>query len=792
MSIATRLLLLLTFVSALGLGVVWVYQPNTPMVHADHDDPYTTHLMRNPSGTKITDGRIVRNIIDRNDIPVCSDDYPRSAGYAASRWNTFFEYVPFFRVRDDFTVFPTDHPFCNVINERSLVGVHSVVISYDDSDSRCNSSACIFTGRSAPDEAWDSFTGQPQVYIGKYSERDSSTGVISRTRLLDNDARVTRSITHELGHVFGFGDYKSFHCASTPIGELYTLDYTTNPTVMSPGRSPSGSTGPCYANRPTTHQDELIYHASYIPEPPVVDSTVTPSSPREGVVKFVIDVAYVHVENKFEIQRRTVNDTWRIVDGHVALPLRGDRDTAQPIRVELYEQPPGLQVYRVVSKSNAPRLGSDVSASAEVQVVVKGPVPRTPSGLAGVALVNGISLTWDEAGDDPAIEGYEYRLNGGTWQTISGSGPDTKSYSLRVLALEGSQSVQIRSVRFLAHSLPSLAVQVTPLASCPAGHVPDANGFCIENKCVTQERPSTTVFTSTSTSTETRLVPVFVPPVFNCELFEEQRSVTTTTTYFVSYSCVDLCWQSTANVSVSTSYGQWSRTGNLGGPCNVRRSVSAGGTILPAGEYDLQWGEQRIRFTVPTGATVTLSGRQLDGGAYVAVLTLKKGQELVIESDAVSGDEQARTARFSSTTNLTLRSIADSLHDPSAQEPEANVTTTTQCAVAEVADDKRTSVDLDAESCSIVRDGGSVTVTRGGESHTFSLATGREWLVVDATGSSDAATALATFVDLSTGGYITLSLTDGAETSRHIPDGNTDLPALFDAMTASTPSEIVE
>ena len=49
MSIATRRLLLLTFVSALALGVVWVYQPNTPMVHADHDDPYTTHLMRNPS-----------------------------------------------------------------------------------------------------------------------------------------------------------------------------------------------------------------------------------------------------------------------------------------------------------------------------------------------------------------------------------------------------------------------------------------------------------------------------------------------------------------------------------------------------------------------------------------------------------------------------------------------------------------------------------------------------------------------------------------------------------------------
>ncbi len=225
---------------------------------------------------------------------------------------------------------------------------------------------------------------------------------------------------------------------------------------MSPGQSPSGSTGPCYANRPTTHQDELVYHASYIPEPPVVDSTVTPSSPREGVVKFVIDVAYVHVENKFEIQRRTINDTWERVDTHFVLPLLGNRATAQPIRVELYGQPPGLQVYRVVSKSNAPRLGSDVSASAEIPVVVKGPPPNRPTGVAGVSLVNGISLTWDEASEVPPIEGYEYQFNGGTWQPMPDSGPETKSYVLRVLATEGSQSVLIRSVRAWAYSFPSL------------------------------------------------------------------------------------------------------------------------------------------------------------------------------------------------------------------------------------------------------------------------------------------------------------------------------------------------
>ena len=44
-------------------------------------------------------------------------------------------------------------------------------------------------------------------------------------------------------------------------------------------------------------------------------------------------------------------------------------------------------------------------------------------------------------------------------------------------------------------------------------------------------------------------------------------------------------------------------------------------------------------------------------------------------------------------------------------------------------------------------------------------------------------------MDLLTGGSITLALTDGSELARHIPEGNTELPALLDAMIPAAPAD---
>ena len=210
---------------------------------------------------------------------------------------------------------------------------------------------------------------------------------------------------------------------------------------------------------------------------------------------------------------------------------------------------------------------------------------------------------------------------------------------------------------------------------------------------------------------------------------------------------------------------------------------------LTAGSYEMQWGEQRIVFTVPAGATVELSRRQQESGDYVAVLSMKQGAELVVGADALSGDDQARSTRFAGTTDPTLSAIAASLRDPATAAPEPSVITTTECAVAEPSDDGVTNVDLDAEPCAIVRGGGAVTVVQDGESLGITLAAERDWLVVDGTGADEAGTTAATFVDLLTGGYLTVALTDGSELARHIPEGITDLSALFDALIPAAPTD---
>lgn len=98
----------------LALGVIIVIgllssigDPRPIQVLADHDLPPTSHLSE---GTDPAHGRLVANVIVGISIPVCSDDYPRSAGYAALRWNTFFSFRQVFRVRDDNTAVPLDDP----------------------------------------------------------------------------------------------------------------------------------------------------------------------------------------------------------------------------------------------------------------------------------------------------------------------------------------------------------------------------------------------------------------------------------------------------------------------------------------------------------------------------------------------------------------------------------------------------------------------------------------------------------------------------------------------------------
>ena len=276
-------------------------------------------------------------------------------------------------------------------------------------------------------------------------------------------------------------------------------------------------------------------------------------------------------------------------------------------------------------------------------------------------------------------------------------------------------------------------------------------------------------------------------PVIGCIEYEERRTVTTYTLFTVTYTCVDGGWFGTMTWHTSTIEGPWTATGNSRS-CNLARSATAGRYSLPAGDHELRWDGRRIAFTVPAGATVELRWRQQDDGAYVAVLSIKQGVELVVGADALGGDDQARATRFASTTDPTLSSISASLRDPAMEAPESSVTAPTECPVADPSDDGVTSVEIDAAPCAIVRGGGAVSVALDGESLAITLAAERDWSIMNMTGADEAGTTAAMFFDFLTGGSITLALTDGSELARHIPEGNTDLPALFDAMIPAAPA----
>ena len=349
-----------------------------------------------------------------------------------------------------------------------------------------------------------------------------------------------------------------------------------------------------------------------------------------------------------------------------------------------------------------------------------------------------------------------------------------------------------KSVRLVLNDGPA----ATPIVPGP-GPLPDLGdphpepvipGPVDPTTCDADTRPgNVAIITATTTHLETQWRTGHLP-VIGCIEYEERRTVTTYTVFTVTYTCVDGGWFGTIAWHTSTNEGPWTPTGNARS-CNLARSATPGQYRLPSGQHELEWDGQRIAFTVPAGSSVELAWRQQDGGAYVAVLSTKKGAELVVGADALSGDDQARSTRFASTTDPTLSAIAASLRDPAAEAPESSVTAPTECPVAEPSDDGVTNVDLDTAPCAIVRGGGAVTVAQVGHSLAITLAAERDWSIMNMTGADQAETAAVMFFDFPTGGSITLALTDGSELARNIPEGNTELPALFDAMIPAAPAD---
>ncbi len=240
--------------------------PPTPTALADHNEPGSGNLI---------DNYIARNIVLGHAILVCSHDYPISTEKAVTRWNdkwgdffgpsTVLKPTTLFRfVELDSGGDPVDRndPECEPKAVRPSFGIGSVLVLKDADE--CNTGACMLrlglaSSLQAPLPKWDTIQGQPKIYVADYK-----TAATSRMLLDDDEDRVTRSITHELGHVLGFEDYSIAYCRALEATGTTQSDHIT---IMSGGERYDGNRNFCFADEPSEN-DRDDYEASYIPGAP--------------------------------------------------------------------------------------------------------------------------------------------------------------------------------------------------------------------------------------------------------------------------------------------------------------------------------------------------------------------------------------------------------------------------------------------------------------------------------------------------------------------------------------------
>ncbi|MDE2987103.1 MAG: fibronectin type III domain-containing protein [Chloroflexota bacterium] len=226
------------------------------------------------------------------------------------------------------------------------------------------------------------------------------------------------------------------------------------------------------------------------------------------------------------------------------------------------------------------------------------------------------------------------------------------------------------------------------------------------------------------------------------------------------------------------SWSGWSRTGTSRlcpqGAQGVGGQAGYSPAQLSGGEWRWQWGDDLWSFSVPAGATVELRSRTLDSGEEAAVFRVGE-VELVVTSTALSG-----VSGLVAPEDPTLAAIATSLQIAQPEQPSVPAESERECVVVEQPESGSAQVDLNADSCLVVPNGGSVNVALGGYTRTLALPTGRGWLLV---ATSDAETAPAiSIVDLTSGGYLIVNAADGTEVNRGVPEDYPDLGALFDSL----------
>ena len=191
-----------------------------------------------------------------------------------------------------------------------------------------------------------------------------------------------------------------------------------------------------------------------------------------------------------------------------------------------------------------------------------------------------------------------------------------------------------------------------------------------------------------------------------------------------------------------------------------------------AGAHELQWGADRLGFTVPANTQVWVEARVLSSGEIAAAFVSGVGGELIVTAASVgsggltSGDSVLAT--LAPTLKLVARPSLSALPD------DAHA-----CLVLELTENAR--VDLDQATCAQTA-GQTVTAGMGDSTVALALTTNRDWLLTGGPSPNGTEQTAIWLTDLASGSLLAIDPTSGRELGRVTADGASDVGALFDAI----------
>ena len=726
-------------------------------VAADLGDGHTTtvpELEFDPS--ERPPGRITRNLVKGESLTVCSTDFPEATKTAIDRWNDALSH--------EVLTFEADSTKCQSASssatwnpEKGVVAVFVSVGTVANNDRiqgsvlpadrkyTCPSTAaaCVRQDDVGKGDVWRTRFGRLEVIVNPGRYRNWP------------DGRLEYLITHELGHALSLGDY---FCNYRDDDGNPHPDFIDELTIMNT-RSfwPDQQSQAC--NPPggiPADRDVEDYEEVYTPAA-VTDFSGT--AQRQTVI-LTWDQSEVFVESEFEIQRAS-GAAW--VDEATA--------EVNAMSATLTNQPGGVQRYRIVARTMALPEEEDGhghahgTPSAEVEVHLQLAAPNNVHITSRTA--NSLTLAWDSVN---GADGYEVKRTEGSGETTPQAASGATSHPFTGLSANTQYTLYVRATLSTNSALTSAWAEAPPTMT------------------LRPLQPMSRVFTFPPThEIETRWIVVFVPPFGQCNEFEEQRTKSTTVTIYLFYEWEDgTGWVARAIESESVLYSPWRRTGKAK-VCEI--PIRDGAWLLPAGEYELRWAAQQLRFTVPEDGQVELRSLRLDSGEDAAVFSVAGGAELVVTPDMLAEDA---VTGLTDTSDPTLAALSSSLELAPADSAQPTAATETPCAEAAKPEIGTVEVDLADKACAIVRGGGAIKVSDGTGTLNLSLPTERDWLALAARQSAESDADAFWFIDLATGGWIVLNPATGSELERHTPADATGLPALLNAIAASASTPTTE